>query len=172
MSGEGLSAMQIVIDRSDFRRLSQAAQRELLELLGARPAEAEPKKAEAKGLRWRVPYELSEELGQRLLAKLDQRHIDLLRLFARKDGRVGMKEIQKATGAGDLKVMSTLQQEITRRLRHLIADPEKKASLIHWDFDATKWDEGQTTIVDGVYFVSPGTAGVLGKVLGAKKRRR
>ena len=115
--------MQIVIDRADFRRLSPATQRELLEALTGRAPEAAPKKAEAKGLRWRVPYELSAELAQRLVAKLGEQQIALLRLFARKDGRVGMKEIQKLTGSADLREMSELQQDITRRLRHLIDDP-------------------------------------------------
>ena len=164
--------MQIVIDRADFRRLSSAAQRELLEVLTGKAQEAAPKKAEAKGLRWRVPYDLSSELAQRLVAKLEERHIALLRLFSRKEGRVGMKEIQKLTGSQDLREMSELQQEITRRLRHLIDDPEKKATLIHWDFDATKWDEGQTQIVDGVYFVSAGTAKALASALAEGKRRR
>lgn len=164
--------MQIVIDRSDFRRLTPATQRELLELLTGRAPEPAPKKSEAKGLRWRVPYELSPELAQRLVAKLGERQVALLRLFARKDGRVGMKEIQKLTGSKDLREMSELQQDITRRLRHLIDDPEKKAALIHWDFDATKWDEGQTQIVDGVYFVSPGTAKALAAALGDGRKRR
>lgn len=164
--------MQILIDRADFRRLSPATQRELLEQLTGRSQEPAPKRSEAKGLRWRVPYELSSELAQRLIAKLDERQIALLRLFARKDGRVGMKEIQKLTGSDDLREMSELQQDITRRLRHLIEDPEKKAALIHWDFDATKWDEGQTQIVDGVYFVNPGTAKALADALGSGRKRR
>ncbi len=164
--------MQIVIDRSDFRRLSSAAQREILEVLtGKAPVAAKQQRQEAKGLRWRVPYDLSEDLAQRLVAKLEPRHLDLLRLFARKDGRVGMKEVQRLNGASDLRAMTTLQQDITRRLRHLIDDPEKKATLIHWDFDATKWDKHKTTIVDGVYFVSEATAKTLGKVLGRSGRK-
>lgn len=165
--------MQLFIERADFRRLSAATQRELLELLTGKPAGVEPKKREAKGLRWRQPYDLSEELAARLLAKLDERHVALLRLFAEsRDGRVGMKAVQKLTGSKDLKQMSELQQEITRRLRHLIDDPEKKASLIHWDFDATKWDAGQTVIVDGVYYVSPTTAKALAATLGRRGKRR
>lgn len=163
--------MQLVIDRSDFRRLSPAVQRELLEQFAGRAPEP-VRPAETGGLRWRVPYDLSADLAQRLLAKLDERQIDLLRLFARKDGRVGMKEVKRLTGSDDLKEMSELQQDITRRLRHLIDDPEKKATLIHWDFDATTWDAGQTQIVDGVYFVSPGTARALAAALGEGKRRR
>ncbi len=165
--------MQIVIDRADFRRLSPATQRELLEqLAGKAPEAAAPKRAEAKGLRWRVPYDMSAELAQRLVSKLEERHIALLRLFGRREGRVGMKEIQKLTGSSDLREMSELQQEITRRLRHLIDDPEKKATLIHWDFDATKWDKSQTQIVDGVYFVSLATAKALASAVGGAKKGR
>lgn len=160
--------MQIVIDRADFRRLSSATQQELLEFLTGQSHAAAPV-AEAKGLRWRVPYDLDSELAQRLVAKLDPDHLALLRLFTKKDGRVGMKEIQKLTGSKDLRQMSELQQEITRRLRHLIADPEKKAAMIHWDFDATKWDKGQTQIVDGVYYVSTATAAALASALGKKR---
>lgn len=161
--------MQIVIDRADFRRLSASTQRELLEFLTGKSGGGEAKPAEAKGLRWRVPYDLSADLAQRLVSKLEDKHVQLLKLFGKKDGRVGMKEIQKLTGDKDLRGMTELQQEITRRLRHLIADPEKKAQLIHWDFEATKWDKGQTQIVDGVYYVSKATAATLGKVLSGKR---
>lgn len=163
--------MQIVLDRSDFRRLSSTAQRELLEVLTGKPPAAQARKQETKGLRWRTPYDLSDDLAQRLVAKLEPRHIELLRLFARKDGRVRMKEVQQLNSATDLKDMTALQQEITRRLRHLIDDPEKKATLIHWDFDATKWDKHKTTIVDGVYFVSEATAKALAKAFGKSRRK-
>jgi len=161
--------MQLIIDRADFRRLSPATQRELLEFLTGRP-EAPSKRSEAPGLRWRVPYDLPEDIGQRLIAKLDGKHLGLLRLFARsKDGRVAMQQFLKLTGTDDLKATTELLHDITSRLRRLIDDPEKKAQLAHWDFDATKWDAGQTTIVDGVYFVSDKTKRTLEAVLGKRK---
>jgi len=161
--------MQLVIDRAEFRRLSPGTQSEILEVLTGRAPEAQPKKAEAPGLRWRVPYDLPEDIAQRLAAKLDERQLSLLRLFAQaKDGRVGMKQLQKLTESDDLRAVTEVLREITRRLRRLINDPEKKASLVQWDFDATKWDRSATTITDGVYFVSERTRNVLQKILGKR----
>lgn len=160
--------MQLIIDRADFRRLSPATQRELMEMLTGR-TEAPAKQSEAPGLRWRVPYDLPEDIAQRLLAKLDGKHIELLKLFARsKDGRVSMSQLQKLTDSDDLKATTELLHDITSRLRRLINDPEKKAQLAHWDFDATKWDEGKTTITDGVYFISDRTKKTLESVLGKR----
>lgn len=160
--------MQLVIDRADFRRLSPTTQRELLEFLTGR-SETPSKRTEAPGLRWRVPYDLPEEIAQRLIAKLDGKHLELLRLFAKsKDGRVSMSQLLKLTGSDDLKATTELLHDITSRLRRLIDDPDKKAQLAHWDFDATKWDEGKTTIVDGVYFVSEKTRRTLESVLGKR----
>ena len=160
--------MQLIIDRADFRRLSPATQRELMEMLTGRP-EAQAKRSEAPGLRWRVPYDLPEDIAQRLISKLEGNQLELLRLFARsKDGRVSMSQLQKLTKADDLKATTELLHDITSRLRRLIDDPEKKAQLAHWDFDATKWDEGQTTIVDGVYFVSEKTRRTLEAALGKR----
>ena len=64
-------------------------------------------------------------------------------------------------GDPDLKATSGFVKDMTRRLRRMISDPEKKAQLIQWDFDSTKWDAGRTVIVDGVYYVSPATAHAL-----------
>jgi hypothetical protein len=161
--------MQLVIDRADFRRLSPATQRELLEFLTGR-SEAQARRAESPGLRWRVPYDLPDEIAPRLLAKLDERQLSLLRLFAKsKDGRVNMHQLQKLTNSGDLKATSELLHDITSRLRRMIEDPDKKAQLVHWDFDTTQWDEGKTTIVDGVYFVSDKTRQTLETALGRRK---
>jgi hypothetical protein len=160
--------MQLVIDRADFRRLSAATQRELLEFLTGR-GEAQVRRAESPGLRWRVPYDLPGDIAQRLLSKLDGKHLELLRLFAKsKDGRVSMHQLQKLTDSDDLKATTELLHDITSRLRRLIDDPDKKAQLAHWDFDATKWDEGKTTIVDGVYFVSDKTRQTLEAALGKR----
>jgi hypothetical protein len=160
--------MQLVIDRTDFRRLSAATQRELLEFLTGR-SETQARRAESPGLRWRVPYDLPEDIAQRLLSKLDGKHLELLRLFAKsKDGRVSMHQLQKLTASDDLKATTELLHDITSRLRRLIDDPDKKAQLAHWDFDATKWDEGKTTIVDGVYFISDKTRQTLETALGKR----
>ena len=136
--------MQIVLDTADFRRLSPAAQAELLALLDrapkGRPATANTM-ANATGnapgserLRWREPYALNEDEARLLVGGLSEKHRQRLALFAK---------------------------EMTRRLRRLINDPEKKAQLIQWDFDSTRWDAGRTTIVDGIYYVAPATAHAL-----------
>ena len=70
-------------------------------------------------------------------------------------------------GDQDWRVLSHFQTVITRRLRRLIDDPEKKAELVKWDFESTKWDQDGKTIVDGVYFVSERTAAALREVLKA-----
>lgn len=84
-----------------------------------------------------------------------------LELFAKKGGRVRMREIMDLSGDSDLSGASEFQKLMTRRLRRLIDDPDKKAQLIGWDFEATKWDKKQTTIIDGVYYVTETTAASL-----------
>lgn len=163
--------MQIVLDTADFRRLSPAAQAELLALLDrapkGRPATANTM-ANATGsapgserLRWREPYALNEDEARLLVGGLSEKHRQRLALFASKTGRVRMREIMAVGSDQDLKPSSAFAKEMTRRLRRLINDPEKKAQLIQWDFDSTRWDAGRTTIVDGIYYVAPATAHAL-----------
>ena len=155
--------MKIQIDESDFKQLSPAVQRELLErfagdggVYGRNRRRAKPAK-----LDWRRPLDLSVEQAQRLVHGLSEDHRRRLALFARKNGRVRMKEILALTGETDLRATTAFQRVVTRRLRRLIEDPERKAQLIAWDFDATKWDDDRITIVDGVYYVSEPTAAAL-----------
>lgn len=155
--------MKIQIDETDFKQLSPAVQRELLErfvgdsgVYNRRRRRAEPAK-----LDWRRPIDLSPEQAQRLVHGLSEDHRRRLALFTRKNGRVRMKEILALTGETDLRATSAFQRVVTRRLRRLIEDPERKAQLIAWDFDATRWDDDRITIVDGVYYVSEPTAAAL-----------
>lgn len=153
--------MLITIDQGDFKRLSPAVQKELIEYLaGSWPSLDQSRHATA-GLRWREPVDLSPDQAVRLIHGLSEDHRRRLKLFARKNGRVRVSEILKLTGETDLRATSDFQKEMTRRLRRLIKDPERKAQLIDWDFEATKWDASQTTIVDGVYYVSKETAETL-----------
>ena len=64
-----------------------------------------------------------------------------------------------------MRQLSHFQTVITRRLRRLIDDPEKKAELVKWDFDSTVWSADGDDLVDGTYYVSEATAASLGKVL-------
>ena len=153
--------MLITIEHGDFKRFSPAVQKELMEYLaGSLPAGSHTPRATA-GLRWREPVDLRPEQAVRLIHGLSDDHRRRLQLFARKSGRVKVSEILKLTGETDLRATSDFQKEMTRRLRRLIEDPERKAQLIAWDFEATKWDSSQTMIVEGVYYVSPETAETL-----------
>jgi len=162
--------MQLVIDQSDFQRLSPDLQAALIEALAGDSSLAQRQRS-FPGLRWRQPIDLNPEQAARFVHGLPEGHRQRLALFARKDGRVRMKEMQSVFGDPDLRAASDFQKAMTRRLRRLVEDPEKKAQLIGWDFDATKWDAKRTTIVDGVYFVTEPTAKALKGCLKAEARR-
>ena len=154
--------MQIVIEKSDFRRLSASARREILEVLGgvdSASAQTQAKKRES--LLWREPYDLSPELASRLIHGLAEPHKTRLRLFAKKRGKVRQKELLAATHDSDMRVLSHFQAVLSRRLRRLVHDPEKRLHLIGWDFEATKWNADHTEIEDGVYYVTERTAATL-----------
>ncbi len=153
--------MRIVIEQSDFRRLSAETQKELIAAFtGAAPCAAAPVKKPGK-LLWRQPMDLSSDLAVRLLHGLSAPHRARLRLFAQKRGRVTQRELLRATDDRDLRVLSHFQAVLSRRLRRLLDDPEKRIHLIGWDFDATKWDKSHSNIVNGVYYVTEPTARVL-----------
>jgi hypothetical protein len=159
--------MQIVLDSSDFSRLTDAAKKEVLALLSG-GAGAAPKAAvrkETPGLRWREPVSLDSEQVAKLLHGLSGKQKEILSAFANGKGRVSMKQLAKITGDKHLSTISQFQNQVTRKLRRIIDDPDKKAQVFAWDFDKTKWDDRKTTIVDGEYFVSPATAQALRQVL-------
>jgi len=165
--------MEIVLREADWARLSAACRQEIIALLdapvataGLPPADSQIGDVANDGLRWRVPYDLNEEQARRLLHGLTVKQRTRLALFASRTGRVRMKEIMAVAGDADLKAASAFVKDMTRRLRRMITDPQKKAQLIQWDFDSTKWDAGRTTIVDGIYYVSPATAHALRKAFG------
>ena len=160
--------MQLVIDQSDFQRLPPDIQRALIEALGAREMASRGARRTSPNVRWREPVDLRPDQAARLAHGLSDNHRRRLELFARKGGRVRMKDMQAIWGDPDLRAASDFQKAMTRRLRRIINDPEKKAQLIGWDFDATKWDAKGTTIVDGVYYVSTTTAEALREVLKQK----
>lgn len=162
--------MKIQIDETDFKQLSPAVQRELLERFAGDSGVYRRSRQRDKpvNLDWRRPIDLSLEQAQRLVHGLSEDHRRRLTLFTRKNGRVRMKEILALTGETDLRATTAFQRVVTRRLRRLIEDPERKAQLIAWDFDATKWDEDRITIVDGVYYVSEPTAAALRSCLNPK----
>lgn len=153
--------MQILVEDRDFRRLKPETQQELLSLLlGKRIPSVQPNPSTGR-LKWRQPVDLRPEQAMKFVHGLSSDQRRKLELFAKKGGRVRMRDIMELSGDTDLCGVSEFQKQMTRRLRRLIDDPEKKAQLIGWDFEATKWDDKQTTIVDGVYYVTETTASSL-----------
>ena len=155
--------MRIVIEQADFRRLSAGTQRELIAAFTGKVPVAVAVEASNKPgkLLWRQPMDLAPKLAARLLHGLSEPHRDRLRLFARKGGRVTQRDLLKVTGDDDLRVLSHFQAVLSRRLRRLIDDPEKRIHLIGWDFDATKWDKSHTDIINGIYYVTKPTTRTL-----------
>ena len=153
--------MKIEIDQNDFQQLSAATQRELLQSLAGKDLIAARGPRTNKRITLRQPIDISPAQATRLVHGLSDDHRKRLGLFAKKNGRVRMKDILALTGETDLRATSSFQREMNRRLRRLIHDPEKLANLIDWDISATKWDANKTTITDGVYYVSDRTAEAL-----------
>ena len=155
--------MRPVIEQSDFRRLSAPTRNELIEaftgknLPASKPAKSSVPKSSVKAL-WREPMDLSPELAARLLHGLSQPHRARLALFAKKGGRVTQRDLLKATDDSDMRVLSHFQAVLSRRLRRLRDDPDKRIHLIGWDFDATKWDTSHRDIIHCVYYVTAATA--------------
>lgn len=162
--------MRIVIEQTDFQRLSAGTQDELIEQLTGRKLAPAARGKRRTALYWRRPVDLSPELTVKLVHGLSEAHRKRLELFGKKGGRVTMKDLLAVTGDRDWRVLSYFQSVLTRRLRRLIEDPEKKAELIKWDFDATKWNADHSAIVDGAYYVSKRTAAALGEVLAGRTR--
>lgn len=164
--------MQIVIDQSDFQKLSSSTQRELLERLAGKTMPTAKRGKRSAELYWRRPVDLSPELTAKLVHGLAEPHRKRLALLAEKKGRATLKELLKVTGDQDWRSLSHFQTVITRRLRRLIEDPEKKAELVKWDFDSTVWSKDGTDLVDGAYYVSAATAKALRKVMVNKGAKR
>ena len=71
------------------------------------------------------------------------------------------KQLLKVTGDRDARVLSYFQSVITRKLRRILGDTEKKLYLIGWDYAATKWNKAHTEIIDGEYYVTNRTLNAL-----------
>ena len=120
---------------------------------------------------WRTPIDLSPELATRLLHGLAENHRRRLEVFARQGERVSARDLLAVTGDTDLRVLSYFQGALSRKLRRLLADEEKKVHLIGWDFAATEWDDEHTKIVDGVCYVTKATRDSLMQCLGYAPER-
>lgn len=164
--------MQLVIDNGDWQRLSSSAREELIGLLGTETAHTRVRGGVSaqnpKGFRWRTPFDLTPELGRKLLRGLTDDQLNRLRLFAKGNGRVTLKQMLAVTKGADLHVLSAFEGAVTRKLRRLVGDENRIISLIMWDYDSEKWDRDHTELVDGVFYVSPTTAETLKKSFAAR----
>ncbi len=163
--------MRIVIEQSEFRRLSSGTKREIIEALAGSGFLAPPAtEKKREDLLWREPFNLTPSLVARLMHGLPVHHRVRLELFAKKRGRVTQKDLLVATKDSDMRVLSHFQAVLSRRLRRLIHDPEKRLHLIGWDFTATKWNKDNSVIEDGIYFVTDETTTALRDHFGLKGR--
>lgn len=131
-----------------------------------RPPIKRAQRGKASSDLWKRPIDLSPDLAARLLHGLAENHRRRLQLFARQGARVTMRELLAVTDDKDLRVLSYFQGALSRKLRRLLADREKKVHLIGWDYAATKWDPEHATIVDGVCYVTEATVESLRECLG------
>jgi hypothetical protein len=157
--------MHIVIEAKDFRRLSPETQRELIRKF-ADPKLLQPaRRTTQTETTWKKPVDLDKNLALRLVHGLSDNHRERLKIFANNKGRARMKDLLAVTGDTHWRALSLFEGAMTRRLRRLIGDTEKKAHLIGWDYESTVWDKGHKEIEDGVYYVTPKTARALKAVL-------
>ena len=149
--------MKLVIDQSEFRRLSESTQRELLERIAGRPLRGRgERQRRAAGYAPRTPFDLGAELATQLMRGLAENHVRRLQRFARSDdGRVSLRALLRVTMDRDPRVLSYFQSVLTRKLRRILGAGGRQAYLIGWDYDSTRWNREHTRIVDGVYYVSP-----------------
>ena len=165
------TVMRVIIEKADFRWLSRETQKELLQALAGKDlTRPEPMKTSPNVL-WRQPMDLSPDLAARLLHGLSEPHRVRLELFAKKGGRVTQRELLKVTKDNEMRVLSHFQAVLSRRLRRLLHEPEKRIHLIGWDFNAIKWDKTHTNIINGVYYVTDGTTRTLQNYFGIKENR-
>jgi len=124
---------------------------------GQLPASKRGAKSKAAPDLWRKPYDLTPDLAGRLLRNLAPNHRHRLELFAHRGERISARALLAVTGDTDIRVLSYFQGALSRKLKRLVADPERKLHLIGWDYGATLWDEEHTRIVDGVCYVTGAT---------------
>lgn len=160
--------MQLVIDQSDFARLSTAARSELLRLFGgeAHLSPSAPAQPAKRNFRWRQPHDLTPALVRKLLKGADAATRERLTIFARNNGRASMKQLLAVTKDKDWHALTPWEGSITRRLRRLVGDDNRIVSLMQWDYEAEVWDAGHSNLLDGVYYVSAVTTKALRKELG------
>ena len=119
---------------------------------------------------WRHPIDLDLDLTAKLLRGLAENHRLRLEVFARQGARVSFQDLLAVTGDSDLRVLSYFQGALTRKLRRLLDDREKRVHLIGWDYASTRWNDARTEIVDGICYVTEITRTSLMQCLGDSPR--
>jgi len=117
---------------------------------------------------WYNPMDLTPELAERLVYGLAKNHRHRLELLVRKGGRASMVALLGITQDNDLRILSYFQGALSRKLRRLVGDREKRLHLIGWDYASTEWNAEHTKIVNGDCYISDQTVVALSKVLGVK----
>ncbi len=153
--------MRLVIEASDFRRLSADTQNELIRHFAGQNFLQAREGRRGGQYEWREPIDLNRDLTMQLMHGLADNHRRRLKAIARNNGRITMKQLLKVTGDRDPRVLSYFQSVITRKLRRILGDTEKKTYLIGWDYASTKWNKEHTEIIDGDYYVTNRTLGAL-----------
>jgi hypothetical protein len=155
--------MQLVLDSTDFARLSAAARGELLRLIGGEAQSTPSTAVSRQSFRWRRPHDVGLTLLQKLLKGADSSTRQRMALLARNNGRASMTELLAVTKDKDWHALTPWEGAITRKLRRLIGDENRIASFMQWDYEAEVWDSGHSRLLDGVYFVSDVTTKSLRK---------
>ena len=155
--------MQLVIDSSDFVRLSTAARGELLRLLGGEAPGAAPAAAARRSFRWRQPHDVSLPLLRKLMKGADAVTRERLGVLASNNGRASMTQLLAVTKDKDWHALTPWEGAITRKLRRLVGDDNRIASFMQWDYDAEVWDGDHSHLLDGIYYVSDVTTKSLRK---------
>ena len=155
--------MQLVLDSSDFARLSAAARGELLRILSGEAPSAAPTTAARRNFRWRQPHDVSLPLLRKLLKGADAATRDRLAVLAGNNGRASMAQLLAVTKDKDWHALTPWEGAITRKLRRLVGDDNRIASFMQWDYDSEVWDGDHSHLLDGVYYVSDVTTKSLRK---------
>lgn len=70
-----------------------------------------------------------------------------------------MHDLLAVTSDSDIRVLSYFQGSVSRKLRRLLVDREKKIHLIGWACETTMWDDDHDKIVDGICYVTKARRG-------------
>ena len=109
--------------------------------------------------------DLTPALAKRLVHGLAENHRLRLVVLVRNGGRASMVALLDVTGDRDVRILSYFQGALSRKVRRLIRDPEKRLHLMGWDYETTKWDAGGVKIIDGDCYITKRSVAALSKAM-------